>query len=164
MNRAWIPAGALAGVSVAGLLALGPLTDSMSPKVSFEPAVATVADTNSSAQLPVSVRLNQGIRGVVVTKSAGGRLTAPVNGDSGLVGYRKNSARSSTATAGASTRTRVTVRTVTPAKKVVKKAPKRQGAIGGSSETNSSSGLANGAGSGQQGAGEQASTLPGDGN
>ena len=29
MNRAWIPAGALAGVSVAGLIALGPLTDSL---------------------------------------------------------------------------------------------------------------------------------------
>ena len=29
MNRAWIPAGALASVSVAGLIALGPLTDSL---------------------------------------------------------------------------------------------------------------------------------------
>ena len=29
MNRAWIPAGALAGVSVAGLIALGPLTNSL---------------------------------------------------------------------------------------------------------------------------------------
>ena len=164
MNRAWIPAGALAGVSVAGLLALGPLTDSMGTKVSFEPSVATVADTNSSAQLPVSVRLNQGIRGVVVTKSAGGRRTTPVNSDAGLVGYRKNSARSSTTTAGASTRTRVTVHAAAPPKKVVKKVPKRQQSIGGASETNSSSGLATGAGSGQQGAGEQASTLPGDGN
>ena len=35
MNRAWIPAGALAGVSVAGLLALGPVTDSLSTPVEF---------------------------------------------------------------------------------------------------------------------------------
>ena len=34
MNRAWIPAGALASVSVAGLIALGPLTDSLhTPRV-----------------------------------------------------------------------------------------------------------------------------------
>ena len=34
MNRAWIPAGALASVSVAGLIALGPLTDSLGTTVS----------------------------------------------------------------------------------------------------------------------------------
>ena len=33
MNRAWIPAGALAGVSVAGLIALGQLTDSLGSQV-----------------------------------------------------------------------------------------------------------------------------------
>ena len=59
----------------------------------FAPAVATVADTNSSSQLPVSIRLNPGIRGVVVTKSSGGRLTTPTNADAGFVGYRKESAR-----------------------------------------------------------------------
>ena len=41
MNRAWIPAGALASVSVAGLIALGPLTDSLGTTVSFSPTVAT---------------------------------------------------------------------------------------------------------------------------
>ena len=35
MNRAWIPAGALAGMSVAGLIALGPLTDPLSTPVPF---------------------------------------------------------------------------------------------------------------------------------
>ena len=39
MNRAWIPAGALAGVSVAGLIALGPLTDSMGTPVPFPTTV-----------------------------------------------------------------------------------------------------------------------------
>ncbi len=39
MNRAWIPAGALAGMSVAGLLALGPVTDSLSTPVEFATSV-----------------------------------------------------------------------------------------------------------------------------
>ena len=43
MNRAWIPAGALAGVSVAGLLALGPLTDSIGTQVAFPDPVPVKA-------------------------------------------------------------------------------------------------------------------------
>ena len=42
MNRAWIPAGALAGVSVAGLIAMGPLlTDSLGTDLPFPTSVAT---------------------------------------------------------------------------------------------------------------------------
>ena len=56
MNRAWIPAGALAGVSVAGLLALGPLTDSMthatsrSRPQSRSPAPTTAKDIGGSGE------------------------------------------------------------------------------------------------------------------
>ena len=39
MNRAWIPAGALASVSVAGLIALGSLTDSLGTPVTFSASV-----------------------------------------------------------------------------------------------------------------------------
>ena len=52
MNRAWIPAGALAGVSVAGLIALGQLTDSLDSKVDF-PSNVTV---DSSAAKPAPSR------------------------------------------------------------------------------------------------------------
>ena len=56
MNRAWIPAGALAGVSVAGLIALGPLTNSLTQQPSF-PSVVTVSVPQTPPKaLPVSYK------------------------------------------------------------------------------------------------------------
>ena len=160
MNRAWIPAGALAGVSVAGLLALGPLTDSMSTPVSFPTTVPTQKSTPSDF-VPVSVNISRGAVGTTETTSQHGgqaaATTSSSNSDQGLVGYRKPSAR-----------THVVV--VTPPRhpsakpKIVKKAVKRQGSIGGSGETNSNAGLASGSSSTQRDVGEQQATLPGDGN
>ena len=78
MNRAWIPAGALAGVSVAGLIALGPLTDSLSSPVSFPPSV-TVKQAASTASTAVPVRLNKPVVGKTQTaalKPRGGRAPA----------------------------------------------------------------------------------------
>ena len=49
MNRAWIPAGALAGVSVAGLIALGQVTDSLSTPVSFPSSVAVTTPKPSAS-------------------------------------------------------------------------------------------------------------------
>jgi hypothetical protein len=162
MNRAWIPAGALAGVSVAGLLALGPLTDSMGTQVAFPTTVPTQKSSPGDF-LPVSVRLSRGTVGQVTTigLKRGGQATttASSNSSEGFVGFRKStSTRPSTATATATT----THATAKPKKSV--KPAKRQGSIGGPGETNSSAGLASGSGSGPRGLGEQQSTLSGDGN
>ena len=54
MNRAWIPAGALAGVSVAGLIALGPLTNSLTQQPSFPSAVTVSVPQTPPKALPVS--------------------------------------------------------------------------------------------------------------
>ena len=54
MNRAWIPAGALAGVSVAGLIALGQVTDSLNTPVSFQSSVAVTTPKPSASAAPVS--------------------------------------------------------------------------------------------------------------
>jgi hypothetical protein len=166
MNRAWIPAGALAGVSVAGLLALGPLTDSMGTPVSFPTTVATPKSTPADF-VPVSVKLSRGTVGTTTTASfasQGGRTAPPVTNNSteGTVGYRKTTVRTAPAVASV---TRTTTRTAKP-KAVVKKTVKtvkRQSSIGGPGETNSSAGLASGSSSGSRGVGEQQNT-PSSGN
>jgi hypothetical protein len=162
MNRAWIPAVALAGVSVAGLLALGPLTDSMGTPVSFPTTVPTETSTPSHF-VPVSINISRGVVGQVSIKTKttprGGPATTTAtasNPDTGLVGYRKPSVRKATVT------TTLTHSAAKP--KVVKKTVKRQGSIGGSGETNSNAGLASGSSSTQRNVGEQQATLPGDGN
>jgi hypothetical protein len=160
MNRAWIPAGALAGVSVAGLLALGPLTDSMGTQVAF-PDPVTIPKTAVDEFRPVSVTASIGTVGSVRTiKSQGGRQQTGSNSSEGLVGFRRSAAPS---TAPASTRAPVSTTNTTKPKKV-KKTVKRQGSIGTPGETNSSAGLATGDPSGQRADGEQASNLTGDGN
>ena len=162
MNRAWIPAGALAGVSVAGLLALGPLTDSMSTPVSFPTTVPTQKSTAADF-LPVSVKLSRGAVGQTTTiglrRGGQATTTATSNPTSGFVGYRKTTGTSRSSTAPATT---TTPRAAKP-KVVVKKTVKRQGAIGGPGETNGSAGLASGSSSGSRGVGEQQNT-PSNGN
>jgi hypothetical protein len=137
MNRAWIPAGALAGVSVAGLIALGPLTSSLNTSVPFPTSVAVTAFGETSTKpVPVSVNYKQ----VGQTETAanptnrGGAAAEPAtDSTSGQVGYRR----------------RVVVTTNTPAKTVVtpakpKKPVKRASIIGTTGEANGDSGLAGG--------------------
>jgi hypothetical protein len=144
MNRAWIPAGALAGVSVAGLIALGPLTDSLGTQVSFHPTLAVTTPTAGQTRvLPVSVDL--GASGKTATDSVsaalkvvrrGGEATvaaATPSGDVGQVGFHHTSSSSQT-------RAATTVEPTVKPKKTVKRAA----SIGGNSGPNGDNGLAGG--------------------
>lgn len=105
MNRAWIPAGALAGVSVAGLIALGQLTDSLGAPVTFDSSVALPPVNVQHTSKPVSVKIDRGAVGSTSTSAAlnidrGGPASAAnpiLSGDSGSVGYRIARASSSSA-------------------------------------------------------------------
>jgi hypothetical protein len=151
MNRAWIPAGALAGVSVAGLIALGPLT-SLDTAVPFPTSIPiSQAGKPSKGAVPVNYSV-PGPSGTTATAALrGGRggqaaASSPTSSDTGYVGYRRE----------------VTTRQ-TPAKVVVttpakpKKVVKRPTSIGTTGEMNSSSGLAGGSNSSTS-HGEQAAT------
>ena len=158
MNRAWIPAGALASVSVAGLIALGPLTDSLGTTVTFPPSVPVTTDAAKPgrAAVPVSVSLSAVGKTETAALTRGGAAqnvkVAPTTSEAGQVGYRKRVTvtppRNNTATSTPKK----------PAVKPAKKAPKRQQSIGTTGETNSDNGLA-GSGQGSQGQGETSSTL-----
>ena len=77
MNRAWIPAGALAGVSVAGLIALGPLTDSLGTPVTFRPSVAVTTPTRRApAPARERRRRHAGHRRTTAALVRGGRAAA----------------------------------------------------------------------------------------
>ena len=168
MNRAWIPAGALAGVSVAGLIALGPLTDSLGTQVSFRPVIpVTTPSVVHKGTVQVSVDLKQ--VGRTQTDSipaalhiSGGRqapAAATPNGDAGQAGFHHTSSSSSTQTAPA-TSTPPTSTPATSAPKVapVKKTPQRPASIGGSSGPNGDNGLASGGTSGSTSVGAQSGT------
>jgi hypothetical protein len=155
MNRAWIPAGALAGVSVAGLIALGPLTDSLGTKVSFSPSVAGVSQTHSNAGtkvVPVSLSVKEAVgdvRTAALNSSRGGEsAVTATSGDDGLVGYRNSKV----------TAKPTTTRPVTPPKAKPKKTPKRQALIGTSGEQNGDTGLAGSDSGGNSSTGEVGST------
>jgi hypothetical protein len=157
MNRAWIPAGALASVSVAGLIALGPLTDSMGTKVSF-PTSVSAPDQSGARTTVLPVRIDYSIKGTTDTETAaltrGGEAAAATsaNSDAGRVGYRVRS--SGTATAKTKT---TKVKTKAPAKQ------KRQTSIGTSGESNNGdSGLTGVGSSGSPQLGEQGTTLGSD--
>jgi hypothetical protein len=144
MNRAWIPAGALAGVSVAGLIALGPLTHFDTP-VSF-PGSLTIdssAPTKASSK-PVALKINEGTVGVnikpavSVSQRGGQAAAATTNPDVGEVGFHKTPSSTHTVTA--------VVPKSTPKPKP-KKATKRATSIGADSGPNGDNGLA-GVGSG----------------
>jgi hypothetical protein len=150
MNRAWIPAGALASVSVAGLIALGPLIDSMGTKVPFPVSVAAPSASTTPAQV-IPVSFDAGTLGSTDTETAafnsrGSEAKAlPENTDSGFVGLNKRLV----------VPTKSVTPKATPAKK--KKAAPRPKSIGTYGEQNSSEGLAGGT-SGSTQYGEQTQT------
>ena len=158
MNRAWIPAGALAGVSVAGLLALGPLTDSLQhARVVPVRRDRVRSRRRRAASVPVSVT-----GGVVGSHDAHAALTARRAAsrapDEQRHGLRRGEDLAEAAARGAvdPRRRRSHARQPTPAKK--KTAKPRPTSIGGSSESNGDEGLASG-GSGS-GAAAAASSQP----
>jgi hypothetical protein len=151
MNRAWIPAGALASVSVAGLIALGPLTDSLGTQVSFPSVVTVQIPAAPSRSVPVSVD------GKVVGKTTHAALTrggaarpATPNSDIGQVSVElaKKAHTVSHSTAP---------RSSTPATPV-KKQVQRPTSIGGSTASNGDVGLASGGSSGSGGGGDLQAT------
>ena len=154
MNRAWIPAGALAGVSVAGLIALGPLTDSLGNQVKFPVAVRTAGDATLSKPpkefVPVSISLKAPV-GTVNTENAaydpgrGGRALVSAgasNSTDGKVAVKVTAG--TTVTHQTSSTPPSTTPTHTAAPPAEKPKPKvtRQQTIGGLSESNSDQGLA----------------------
>jgi hypothetical protein len=156
MNRAWIPAGALAGMSVAGLLALGPLTDSLGTTVDIPTTVPSLTPTApSKSSVPVSVKI--GVVGSTKTaalKPRGGQAApSPVNDDTGFVANRRYTTRTTTKPATGTTSSTATPPPPPPAPK---KQPKRPASIGTTGEPNSDQGFAGGNGS--RSAGEQSST------
>jgi hypothetical protein len=142
MNRAWIPAGALAGVSVAGLLALGQLTNSLSDPVSFPSSVAVTTPQASAKPVPVSLtQSGVGTLSHAALAGRGGQASsqAPTSGEAGQVSVRLQK----TAPPAAQTQspTPSTSPTVTPTKKKLK----RQDSIGAvTGGVNTDSGLASG--------------------
>jgi hypothetical protein len=152
MNRAWIPAGALAGVSVAGLIALGPLTDSLNTQVTFPTSIAAAPHTSpgkAQATVAVSISVKRPVGDTSTEPSSaalttrGGRSAATLstNSDAGEVGYTKfHSTSNSTHT----TTSHVTSTIATPPASPKKKAVKRQTSIGTIGEQNGDSGLAGG--------------------
>ena len=156
MNRAWIPAGALASVSVAGLLALGPLTDSMGTKVSF-PTSVQAPSGGDARTTNVPVKFDVGTAGSTETaadfKPRGGASTQVTpNVDAGLVGYRRV-----TSPTGSVTKTTTKTTKKATAKQAKKKA--KRASIGSVGETpNGDSGLTSGATGGKTDVGEQAPT------
>ena len=167
MNRAWIPAGALAGVSVAGLLALGPLTDSMGTGVPFPQAITGPSQgtgkPGTSQQLaPVSLDIS--VRtpvGKTTTKgpARGSQATAPgdPNASQGFVSVEIHKPQPKSNTAPG------TARIVTAKPKPKKTVTSTRKSISTAGETNDTSGLA-GENSPQTGHGEQSQTPSGDGN
>ena len=163
MNRAWIPAGALAGVSVAGLLAMGPLTDSMSTPVSFPQAVTVVQPATSAKQsssVPVSLNLKSAVgsteTAALKTNRGGQASASTTSGSEGQVALKLHSQVSThTATVTQSTTTTTTNTATPPAKP--KKVVKRLQLIGTVGETNSDSGFASGS-SGKTSTGESSPT------
>ena len=101
MNRAWIPAGALAGVSVAGLLALGPVTDSLSTPVEFASICSRCAAGNEKPKVVrAGERQCEGRRTAPrprPSKPRGGQAAASTtNTDTGFVANRRSSQQPST--------------------------------------------------------------------
>ena len=147
MNRAWIPAGALAGVSVAGLLALAPLTDSLGTQVKFDPIVRLSPALQKPLRVSVPVSVNLGTTGTVTTaalKRGGQAAKVDTGSASGLVNVHIKPNTSST------TETKVVTKTVTPPTTLTessikpKKTPVRQKSIGGTTGVNGDSGLSGG--------------------
>jgi hypothetical protein len=156
MNRAWIPAGALAGVSVAGLIALGQLTDSLGTQVSFSGSVSIDSPAPTHTAVPVSLdsgTVGQTGTAAFTTQRGGAAAATSTNSDLGQVGYRQPPSSHSNSVAAPTT----TVRSTPPAKP--KKTVPRRTSIGAISGPNTDQGLATGGATGQTGRGEQSSKL-----
>jgi hypothetical protein len=152
MNRAWIPAGALAGVSVAGLIALGPLTGSLTSQPPFPTVVTLPVPQTPSKSAPVDYNLKSvGNVEHAALNIKGGRA-AGQNGDIGQVAdhIKKPAPQTSHATAPPTPPT-------APAKPV-KKPVKRPASIGATSGPNGDAGLAGSNPNGPTHRGEQQST------
>jgi hypothetical protein len=152
MNRAWIPAGALAGVSVAGLIALGPLTDSLGSQVEFPTSVKTAQSAGSvskpaSGVVPVSILLNKPVGNVeTAALTRGGKAqtsSSATNSTDGKVAVKVTPGTAVTHHISSASRSSATPthKTAAPPAATPKKAAKRQ-SIGGTSESNSDTGLA----------------------
>ena len=153
MNRAWIPAGALAGVSVAGLIALGPLTDSLNTQVTFPTSIGAAQSTDPGKAAPASVPVSITIKGaagdtstapLVTTTTRGGQSAAlSTSSDAGQVAYKKfhSTSNSTNTTTTHTTSAKVATPPATPKKQTVKRQTTIIGTIG---EQNGDSGLAGG--------------------
>jgi hypothetical protein len=153
MNRAWIPAGALAGVSVVGLIALGHITDSLGTPVTFSPSVAvTTPNASRGSVLPVSVDYGQrGSTRTAALQRGGRAAVTSTNSDAGLVGFKRAPATQPNSLAP-------TTPTATPPPAKPKKTVKRQTLItGATSGPNDDQGLAGSHSGGTAGLGEQSS-------
>jgi hypothetical protein len=161
MNRAWIPAGALAGVSVAGLIALGPLTSSLTSQPSFQQVVTVSVPQTSSKAVRVDYNITSAVgktsTGNASLKGRGGEAAGP-NSDIGEVAVQIKKPPTPTQTS------RATAPPSPPAApaKPVKKAVKRQASIGAVSGPNGDSGLAGSNPNGPTRRGEQQSTPAGE--
>jgi hypothetical protein len=162
MNRAWIPAGALAGVSVAGLIALGPLTDSLNTHVTFPRSIDAAPATSPNkarATVPVSINVKRPVgdtstAALVKTRGGQSSVTLSTSSDTGQVAFKKfHSTSNGTATASHTSSAAI----ATPPAKPKKKAVKRQTSIGTIGEQNGDSGLAGGS-KGTSSLGEQSGT------
>jgi len=155
MNRAWIPAGALASVSVLGLIALGPLTDSLSTPVKFSGVVTVAAPTPKSGSVPVNFpAVVVGQTKTAALRRGGAARATPTNSDFGQVAA-KISKRAPTPTVQSSPAPTAPSAPATPVKRKVK----RPTSISGSTGANEDVGLASGgSGNGSGGGGEQTAT------
>jgi hypothetical protein len=136
MNRAWIPAGALAGVSVAGLIALGPLTSSLGTHVPFPPPVTISATQTPQKYVPVNYSREESVGNIehAALNVKGGRA-AGQSGDVGRVALQIKKPAPQTS--------RATTPPPPPATaRPTKKAAKRQATIGAVSGPNGDQGLA----------------------
>jgi hypothetical protein len=146
MNRAWIPAGALAGVSVAGLIALGPLTDPLGTPVPF-PVNAAVPQLEA-AVVPASVPVNLtlGTTGSTHTQAAvlslGGRQSSASSTEGPVALKLKPPSTVTSPSSPPATSVTATQAAPPPATAKPKKVVKRQTSLGASGETNSDQGLA----------------------
>ena len=126
MNRAWIPAGALAGVSVAGLIAIGPLlTDSLTTNASFpsthrDPEAGEHARGVRAGELQRKARSARPDERHVPAVGARRRAQVAVNAascDAGQVGYRRTVTPASHTSTAATTNVKPTPKPTTPTKK-----------------------------------------------
>ncbi|HEY3612478.1 MAG TPA: hypothetical protein VGK92_02180 [Gaiellales bacterium] len=150
-------------MSVAGLIALGPLTDSLGSQVTFRPSISTASTgkpKQAQASVPVSIELHKvgTVETAALHSGRGGHAktnASSVNSTDGAVALKVHSAVTTTH-AATSTSTSTTTHKAATATTKPKKAPKRQTSLGGISETNGDQGLA--APGTQTSPGEQSST------